>query len=109
MPRIKPKKINYFDMKNAIEVFRIPKAKSEQIKLIKRFEIELGDNYRLDYVLDPDYDVNTKTFEPFQYDPIERKLIRIERYIHCSIRLHKAIREKDEYNIKWYKVMLGIK
>ena len=103
MPRRKPKKINYMDMKIPLENFRIPKAKSEQIKLIQRFETEFGEKYELDPWIDPSYDVDRHTLKSlYVYNSIEEKIERIKVRNLCVNGLRDAIKKGDKKLINHY-------
>lgn len=107
MPRIKPKKINYMDMKIPFENFRIPKARSEQLKLIERFETEFGKEYRLDPLIDPCEDYDNSDYV-YTHDSIEEKIERIKRRNDCVRGLAKAISENDEKKIKMYNFLRNL-
>ena len=97
MPRKVPKKINYMDMKIPLEYFRIPKSKTEQLKLIKRFETEFGEKYELDPWVDPSYDVDRYTMNPiYEYNSIEEKIERIRRRNMYVLGLRNALARGDK-------------
>ena len=103
MPRRKPKKINYMDMKIPLEEFRIPIAKKEQIKLIKRFETEFGDDYRLDPWIDPCLDIDRHTLKSvYVHDSIEEKIERIKRRNKAVAGFRKALEKGDMKLAKKY-------
>lgn len=99
----KPKKINYMDMKIPFETFRIPKAKSEQLKLINRFEAEFGKEYSLNEWIDPCYDIDPRTLKSvYIHDSIEEKIERIRRRNNAVIGLRNAISNNDKEKITQY-------
>lgn len=108
MSKRKPLKINYMDMKIPFNNFRIPKAKSEQLKLIERFEFEFGENYRLDELLDPIADIEDNGKPTYAYGSIEEKIERIRRRNDCVKGLAKAISENDVKKIKMYNFLRNL-
>jgi hypothetical protein len=91
MPRKIPKHINYMDMKIPFETLRTPKAKTEQEKLIKRFETEFGTPYLLDPLIDPCEDIDLNGFPIYKDGSIEEKIERIKRRNYWVKKLSKAI------------------
>ena len=102
MSKRKPLKINYMDMKIPFNNFRIPKARSEQQKLVDRFEAEFGKDYRLNPWVDPCFDVNMKCQPIFVHNSLEEKIERIKKRAKLIHGLQKAIESNNERAIAMY-------
>ena len=89
------------DMKIPLESFRIPKARSEQLKLIERFETEFGTPYFLDPLIDPSEDINGNGFPIYEPDSIDEKLERIKRRNFWV----KKLKDNDPKTVKWCKML----
>ena len=101
MPRKKPKKIDYMDMKIPFEQFHVPKAKEEQRKLVKRFDAEFNGEYELSPWIDPAY--NERNDGSPLYDPgsFEEKLARLNLRERMIKRLLKAERNNNLEEIEF--------
>ena len=85
-------------MKIPFDVFRLPKARAKRLKLLERFEAEFGDDYELDAVIDPIFDMH----HVYKYKSIEEKLERLERRYDLVMGLKKAIANNDKKKIDTY-------
>jgi hypothetical protein len=97
MPRKIPKKINYMDMKIPFDLLPIPKARKEQAKLIERFDLEFGEDYMLDFMIDPseDYKVFEPGCPPMFDNELDLKVERIKRRKYFKTAWKKAIESND--------------
>lgn len=102
MARFKPKKIDYMDMTIPFDSIKMPKAKKEQEKFVKRFEAEFGEDYRLSPWIDPCGAVDEDGTHIFKHGSLEEKLERIHMRKYLIKRLERAVRNDDEEEINFY-------